>query len=303
MTHVRTRLPRSLLFVPGDSERKQTRAVACGADALILDLEDSVSAGQLPAARQRVCSFLHAHADDSGPQLWVRVNSLDSGILLEDLVAVMPGRPYGIVLPKIRAPSQLDQVDHYLSALEAREGLAGGTTCVLVIATETPQAVLTADGYARHNRRLAALTWGTEDLSAAIGANLARIQQREPSFIDHLARSICLLSAAAAGVPAVDCVHTDFRDHEGLKAAAAQARRDGFVGKLAIHPEQVDLINAAFSPTTDELDQARRIVAAFEGSPDSGAVAIDGRMFDRPHLVQAQRILSLDAASDVPGRS
>ena len=286
---------RSLLFVPGDSERKQTKALSAGADALILDLEDSVAEAQLPAARARVFEFLKAHSGAAAPQRWVRLNGLASGKLLDDLAAVIGGKPEGVVLPKVSAVQEVHEVAHYLSALETREGIAAGSTRILVIATETPQALLTLGEYsgAAGGARLAALTWGMEDLSAALGTSAKTGSDGALTPVLELARSLCLVAAAAAGVQAVDGVHADFRDTAGLTREAARARRDGFTAKLAIHPDQVPIINAAFSPTAAEVEQARRVVAAFADNPNVGVTSLDGRMLDKPHLVLAQRVLEL----------
>jgi citrate lyase subunit beta/citryl-CoA lyase len=286
---------RSLLFVPGDSERKQTRALVSGADALILDLEDSVAAAQLPAARDRVRGFLGAPSRSGGPQRWVRVNSLGSGQLLADLVAVIAGRPDGVVLPKVSSAREVEEVGHYLSALEAKEGHPVGSTRVLVIATETPKALLALGEYtpATASNRLAALTWGMEDLSAALGALGKTQEDGSLTPVLELARSLCLIAAGAAGVQAIDGVYADFRDTSGLARETARARRDGFTAKLAIHPDQVPVINAAFSPTAAEVAQAKRVIAAFAAAPTAGVTSLDGQMLDRPHLVLAQRVLEL----------
>ena len=286
---------RSLLFVPGDSERKQAKALTAGADALILDLEDSVAEAQLPAARTRVLEFLKAHSGASSPQRWVRLNGLASGKLLADLVAVIGGRPDGVVLPKVSGVREVHEVAHYLAALETREGIAVGGTRILVIATETPKALLALGEYSggAGSSRLAALTWGMEDLSAALGASEKTGADGALTPVLELARSLCLVGAAAAGVQAVDGVHADFRDIAGLTREAARARRDGFTAKLAIHPDQVAVINAAFSPTAAEVEQARRVIAAFAANPNVGVTSLDGRMLDRPHLVLAQRVLEL----------
>jgi citrate lyase subunit beta/citryl-CoA lyase len=281
---------RSLLFVPGDSERKQAKAVDSGADALLLDLEDSVAAAQLPAARQRVREFLTARSDRSQQQLWVRANAPSSGTLLQDLVAVFPGAPDGIVLPKVSAPAEVAEVSHYLTALEAREGRAVGSTRLLVIATETPQALLTLNTYSPQ-ARLAGLTWGSEDLSAALGVTRKADDHGALTFTFQLARSLCLITSAALGVQAIDGVYTDFRDAAGLKREADDARKDGFSGKLAIHPDQVGPINAAFQPSAAEIEWARSVVAAFAAAPDAGVINLDGKMIDKPHWVQARRIL------------
>jgi citrate lyase subunit beta/citryl-CoA lyase len=293
---------RSLLFVPGDSERKQAKAVDSGADALLLDLEDSVAATQLPVARQRVCELLTARTDRSRQQLWVRVNALSSGILLDDLVGVFPGAPDGIVLPKPSSAQEVAEVAHYLSALEAREGRPAGATKLLVIATETPQALLTLSSYTQvlaaagqTRARITGLTWGSEDLSAAMGITHKTDRQGSLTFTFQLARSLCVVTATALGVQAIDGVYADFRDAEGLKRDIESARRDGFTGKLAIHPDQVAPINAAFIPGAAEVEWAQRIVAAFTQSRDAGVVSLDGKMVDKPHLLQARRILDLMA--------
>jgi len=322
---------RSLLFVPGDSERKQAKALDSPADALILDLEDSVARAQLPAARVRVRELLLSRplpvhhgaqrssqssqhpppgsvapspraSDRSPPQLWVRVNAPASGQLLDDLVAIMPGSPDGLVLPKVDCASQIAEVDHYLTALEASEGRIVGATRLIVIATETPKALLALHTYpqvlAAHRSataRLAALTWGCEDLAAQLGASANSDAAGVPTGPFRLARSWCLLTCAAIGVQAIDKVFVDFRDAAGLQRELADARRDGFTGKLAIHPEQLEAINSAFNPTEGELSRARRIVAAFAASPQAGVLSLDGQMIDRPHLLQARRLLNIAA--------
>lgn len=290
---------RSLLFVPGDSERKQAKALTSGADALILDLEDSVAEAQLPAARTSVRKFLETHSGPSVPQRWVRVNSLASGKLLQDLVAVIGARPEGVVLPKVASRAEVEEVGHYLAALEAREGFAIGSTRLIVIATETPRALFDLGDYGRESppARLAALTWGIEDLSAALGATAKTQSDGALTPVMELARSLCLLAAGAAGVPAIDGVHADYRDAAGLAREAARAKRDGFSGKLVIHPDQVPAVNAAFTPTAEEIAQARRIVEAFAAQPGVGVTSLDGRMLDRPHLLLAQRILELSRRS------
>jgi citrate lyase subunit beta/citryl-CoA lyase len=297
---------RSLLFVPGDSDRKQAKALGSGADALLLDLEDSVAAARLPAARKRVCELLESQADRSRQQLWVRVNALSSGLLLQDLVAVLPGSPDGLVLPKASSPAEIVEVGNYLSALEAREHRPPGSTRLLVIATETPQALLTLGTYgqvlgaaARTHERLAGLTWGSEDLCAAMGITHKTDRQGSLTFTFQLARSLCAVTASALGVQAIDGVYLDFRDTEGLKRDIESARRDGFTGKLAIHPDQVGPINDAFVPGAAEVEWAQRIVAAFAASPDAGVMSLDGQMIDKPHLQQARRILALMARREV----
>ena len=276
---------RSFLFVPGDSERKQAKALTSGADALILDLEDSVAADQLPVARERVRAFLAGTPRAQAPQLWVRVNAPSSEAIADDLAAVLPARPDGIVLPKVSAPSEALKISRSLE----------GPVKLIVIATETPKALLTLSEYASADfqDRLLGLTWGMEDLAAALGATAQRGPEGSLTPAFELARSLCLIAAAAAGVQAIDGIHADFRDTQGLAKEAARARRDGFTGKLAIHPDQIAAINAAFSPTKEEVAHARRVVAAFEAAGGAGVTSLDGRMIDRPHLIQAQRVLSL----------
>ncbi|MGH8208034.1 MAG: HpcH/HpaI aldolase/citrate lyase family protein, partial [Steroidobacteraceae bacterium] len=265
---------RSLLFVPGDSERKQAKALATAADALILDLEDSVDVTQLPAARARVHEFLRSNPDRARQQLWVRVNALSSGLLLEDLAAVMAdtgeGGPDGIVLPKVSHPGELEEVAHYLAAFEVRGTRSLGSTRLMAIATETPRGLLSLPNYPQKvaatpaiARRLIALTWGAEDLGAALGVTARVDSNGAPTLAFQMARSSCLVTAAALGVQAIDSVHIDFRNREGLARELGSARRDGFTGKLAIHPDQIDAINAALIPTEVEVAKARRIVAAF----------------------------------------
>ncbi len=289
---------RSLLFVPGDSERKQAKGLATPADALILDLEDSVAEERRPVARAMVLELLQGQPAPARRRLWVRVNALSSGRLFEDLAAVLPGKPAGIVLPKVDSYDDIERVARALEALEAGQGLLIGSTPLLVIATETPAGLLSLPGYpqaaASHGasaRRLAGFTWGMEDLCAALGARVKTdaTGALRPAF--QLARVSCLLVAAALGVQAIDGVYVDLRNTEGLRRQAEEARGDGFSGKLAIHPEQVEVINAAFTPSAAETAWARRVVAAFEAAAGAGVTQLDGRMLDRPHLLQARRIL------------
>jgi citrate lyase subunit beta / citryl-CoA lyase len=291
---------RSWLFVPGDSERKQEKALAAPADAIILDLEDSVAPERLPQARERVARLLAAHLRTPGPQLWVRVNAPSSGRMPADLDAVFAGgAPYGVVLPKVSAVAEIEEVAKYLDMLETQVGSPLRRTRLLVIATETPRGLLALPGYPAAldvmpavAARLAGLTWGVEDLGTALAVRARHEETGGLTFTFQLARSSCLLAAAALGIQAIDGVHTDFRDSAGLLGELACARRDGFSGKLAIHPEQIAAINAAFSPTPAEREHAQRVVAAFAAVPGAGVVSLDGRMLDRPHLLQAQRILA-----------
>jgi citrate lyase subunit beta/citryl-CoA lyase len=290
---------RSLLFVPGDSERKQAKALAGAADALILDLEDSVAAAQLPAARARVAALIAAHKVRATPELWVRVNSLGSGLMQADLDAVCASAlPAGVVLPKVSSPAELIAVAERLEALERRTAAPAGAVRLLVIATETAQGLLTLPAYPTTlagtpaAARLAGLTWGAEDLGAALGVLGRRGADGALTFTFQLARTQCLLAAAALAVQAIDGVQVDFRDAPGLARELAEARRDGFSGKLAIHPEQIAPINAAFSYSDSEREHARRVVAAFAAAPGAGVASLDGAMIDRPHLIQAERILA-----------
>lgn len=292
---------RSWLFVPGDSERKQEKALASEADALIFDLEDSVAPAQLPAARDLVGQRLRARTAAAQPQLWVRVHEPASELLRADLDAIFAGgAPDGVVLPKVSAPVEIAHAARYLAMLETQVSRTPGSTRLLVIATETPAGVLALPGYpASLNSmpavvaRLAGLTWGAEDLGTALGALGRRDDVGTLTFTFQLARSHCLLAAAALNVQAIDGVYTDFRDAAGLQRELGEARRDGFTGKLAIHPEQIATINAAFVPTAAERETAERIVAAFATATEAGVVSLDGRMIDRPHLLHAQRILAM----------
>ena len=273
---------RSLLFVPGDRPDRMDKALKSGADALILDLEDAVAAEAKPEARKAVASFLEAY---QAAQIWVRVNPLDSPEHDKDLQAVLPARPDGLVLPKAEGGASVAE-------LSRRLGERGDATArIFAIATETPAAMFQLGTYGGQ-KRLAALSWGAEDLPAAVGAATSREPDGRFTPPYELARSLCLFGAAAAGVAPIETVYPAFRDIEGLEAFAGRARRDGFTGMMAIHPDQVPVINAAFTPTEAEIVHARRVVEAFEANPGAGALSLEGRMIDRPHLVQAQRILA-----------
>lgn len=291
---------RSLLFVPGDSERKQAKAVATSADALIFDLEDSVAPARLDLARQLVRARLLSKKGNPADQAWwVRVNPPSSAAFSEDLAAIADAAPSGLVLPKVSALREVLEADRQLSAVEQRAKLAPGSIRLIVIATETPQAMFALGEYRTAVDRLDGLTWGSEDLATALGMSSQFEDDGSLSFTLRLTRSMCLLAAAAANVQAIDTVHVDFRDSAGLAHAAAAARRDGFTGKLAIHPDQIEVIHAAFTPSAAEVERARKIVAAFAASPDAGVLSLDGRMLDRPHLLQAQRILALAERGEV----
>ena len=286
---------RSFLFVPGDSERKLEKATAVGADAMIVDLEDSVTAESRPRARELAREFATGKAG-----VWIRINPVDSSDALADLEAVMPAAPDGIVIPKPRSADDVMRVAVKLDELEGRHGLDAGRTRVLPLCTERPRALFALASYVGSTPRLAGLTWGAEDLSVALGARTNRDETGNWLPPYELARSLCLVAAAAAEVPAFDTVYTDFRDHDGLARYASNAARDGFAGMLAIHPGQVEAINHAFSPRAEDVQRAERIVALFDENPGAGALGLDGEMIDRPHLIQAKRVLAL--AEDIKNR-
>jgi citrate lyase subunit beta/citryl-CoA lyase len=282
---------RSLLFVPGDSERKFAKAAACGADALILDLEDAVAPSQKPAARELVADLL-GRREPRAWSFWVRVNSWDTGLTDEDLSAVVRQGLDGILLPKANGAEDVVRLSQALDGLEAAAGLPVGSTRILVVATETPIAMFNLGSYAPAHPRLAGLTWGAEDLGAAIGAITNKGADGDWSQPYLLARSLCLFAAAAAGVIPIETLFADFRDTGGLAVSCRASRRDGFTGRIAIHPDQVSTINACFTPTAEEAAHARRVVEAFAAEPEAGTIGIDGRMHDIPHLKAARRILS-----------
>jgi citrate lyase subunit beta / citryl-CoA lyase len=273
---------RSLLFVPGDRPDRMEKALGLGADALILDLEDAVAPAAKPEARKAVARFVEANP---AANLWVRINPIDGPEAAKDLEAVVGARPDGIVLPKAEGGASVNALAARLTAL------GNATAQILAIATETPAAMFQLGSYGGA-KRLAGLTWGAEDLPAAIGASTSREEDGRYTPPYELARSLCLFGAAAAGVAPIETVFPAFRDLEGLKAYAGRARRDGFTGMMAIHPAQVEAINAAFTPSEAEIAHARAVVAAFEANPEAGALSLDGRMIDRPHLVQARRTLA-----------
>jgi citrate lyase subunit beta/citryl-CoA lyase len=285
---------RSWLFVPGDNDRKLAKAEGSGADALVLDLEDSVAEQNRPEARRKVRQFLDARAPGGRRcQLWVRVNSLDDGTLL-DLAAVVGGAPDGIMLPKIQSTDDVARVAHALDALEVREGLAAGHVKMTAVATETPAAVLKLFQFAeRQPARLIGLNWGAEDLSAAIGASTNLDVSGQWALTYRWARSAVLLAAKAAGVQAIDTVYVNYKDTEGLRASCRASAQEGFNGRVAIHPDQVGPINEAFAPSPEDVALAERIVAAFDQAGGVGTVGLDGKMFDIPHLKRARHVLAL----------
>ena len=290
---------RSILFVPGDSGRKLEKSLGFGADALMIDLEDSVVPARKPVARELAAAFLHANSASPGVRIWVRVNPLGSEDILPDLAAIVGAKPAGILLPKSEGAADVRRLSHYLDALEAREGLANGSTRIMAIATETAAATFALGEYRGAGmERLCALTWGAEDLSADIGASTNRDPDGRLSLTYRMVRSNLLLAAKAAGVMAIDTAYPDYRDLVALHEALEVSRREGFSGALAIHPAQIEPMNAAFSPSEEDIRLAEKIVAAFSADPDAGTLGIDGRMYDRPHLVQAQKILAMRDAFD-----
>ena len=274
---------RSLLFVPGDRPERMEKALGLGADALILDLEDSVAAEARPKAREMTAEFLRSA--DRKVKLFVRVNPLDSNDVDLDLKAVAAGKPDGIVFPKAEgAPS----IEALANRMAARELFAP----ILPIASETPAAVFQLGNYGAAAHRLCGLTWGAEDLPAAIGATTSREEDGRYTPPYELARSLMLFGAHAAGVPAIETVFPAFRDLDGLARYAGRAARDGFTGMMAIHPSQIEPINAAFTPSAEAVAHARAVVEAFAANPGAGALQLDGKMIDAPHLKQARRILA-----------
>jgi citrate lyase subunit beta/citryl-CoA lyase len=284
---------RSLLFVPGDSARKLDKAMQSGADALIVDLEDSVAPSNKAAARQVTAEFMAATAHEPNrPRLIVRVNALTTGMTDADLDGVMAGAPDAILLPKTVGGADVAHLGAKLAVREAEHGLADGGTGIIALATETAAGVFALGSLAGSSRRLSGVTWGGEDLSAVVGAEANRGADGLYTDPYRIARALALFAAAAAEVDAIDSVYTNFRDLDGLAAECREARRDGFVAKMAIHPAQVAVINEAFTPSPDAVARARRIVDAFEANPDAGVVGIDGEMVDMPHLKRAQRLLA-----------
>ena len=282
---------RSLLFVPGDSKRKFAKAQTTGADALILDLEDSVAPSAKAGARDRVSRLL----DDRSPRAWsffVRVNALDTGLALDDLAAVVKPGLGALMIPKANGAEDILRFGHYLDAFETKAGMPIGSVKLAVVATETAKAMFALGSYTPPHPRLAALTWGAEDLAAALGATENHEADGGWTFPYQVARTQCLFAASAAEVAPIETIHADFRDAEGLERECRRSRRDGFVGRMAIHPDQVATINRCYTPSDAEIAHARRIVEAFAAQPGSGALSLDGKMIDIPHLKAAQKTLA-----------
>jgi citrate lyase subunit beta / citryl-CoA lyase len=284
---------RSLLFVPADSARKLDKAMASGADALIIDLEDSIALDGKASARNSAVAFLKdAAASTTRPYLMVRVNGLQTGLTDADLDAIAPAKPDAIMLPKAEGGAALVHTDAKLAVREAQNDLPDGHIKILPIATETAAALFMVGTFAGASARLIGMTWGAEDLSAELGARANRDEQGR--FLDpyRLARSLCLAGAAAAAVPAIDTVFVDFRNDAGFRRECEDACRDGFVGKMAIHPAQVPIINEVFTPSAEAIAHAQSVIAAFAAAPGAGVVGIGGVMYDRPHLVRAKQLLA-----------
>lgn len=289
---------RSMLFIPGDSEKKIGKVVDCGADAVIFDFEDAVSFENKPLARKLVTDYLQQKPRGSRPmQYWVRVNPLDTGMTLDDLAAIVGGAPDGIMQPKTDNPADVRQLSHYLDAFEAAHGIEPGSIKIIPVATETAIAPFSLGEFAFAGlERLAGLTWGAEDLATAIGASTNRGSDGEWAFTFKMARSLCLLAAHAAGVQAIDTLYGDFRDEEGLRASSRAARAEGFTGRLCIHPAQVAGVNESFMPSEQEIAHAQRVIDAFAANPGAGTVGLDGKMLDIPHRKQAEQVLAKSKA-------
>ena len=285
---------RSLLFVPADSEKKMARGAISGADALIIDLEDSVAAANKPSARKLAAAFLaEMRARPARPRLYVRINPIDTAYWRDDLAGVMAAAPDGLLQPKPRSGADITTLAAALDAAERQHGLGAGQTRLLALAPEIPLTLVNMHTFVDVSPRLEGLTWGAEDLSAVVGSQSTReADGRTWTAPYQLARNLCLMTAAAGGRQAIDTIYANFRDIEGMTLEARLAARDGFTAKMAIHPDQVAPINDAFTPSAAEIGWAREVVAVFAANPDAGTLALRGQMLDRPHLMRAQRILA-----------
>jgi citrate lyase subunit beta/citryl-CoA lyase len=284
---------RSLLFIPGDSPKKLDKGMGSGADALLLDLEDSISPQNKAQARATTAAFVkEARTAKDRPRLYVRINGLATGLTDDDLDAVVAAEPDGVMFPKAEGGAAVAHCDAKITAREALHGVPDGALDIIAIATETAQAIFLAGTYGGSSKRLKGLTWGAEDLSVELGAEANRDSDGHFLAPYQLARSLCLAGAAAAQVQAIDTVYVDFRNEAGLRRECEEARRDGFTGKMAIHPAQVAVINAVFTPTAEAIERAEAVIAAFAADPGAGTVGIGGVMYDRPHLERARQLLA-----------
>ena len=293
---------RSLLFVPADSERKLEKGLDAGADVLLIDLEDSVALDRKQAAREMAAAFIAGRTEAGNeeaarPALYVRVNDLSTGLTDDDLGVVMAARPDGILLPKASSATDVEHLAAKLRVFEAENGIDDGSTRILALMTENAAGIFSAATYREPHPRLSGLTWGAEDLSAAIGARTARDDNGRYTDVFRLARALTLVAASAAQVAAIDTVFVNFRDADALRAECLEAERDGFTAKMAIHPAQVPIINEAFTPSDEAIARSRAIIEAFEQAGNPGVVAIDGQMYDRPHLKRAERLLARAGAA------
>jgi citrate lyase subunit beta / citryl-CoA lyase len=283
---------RSLLFVPADGGSKLDKAMASGADAVIVDLEDSIAPERKDAARKLALEFLNnTNTKKDRPRLLVRINGIDTGMIDADLDAIVAGKPDALLFPKAEGGSSVVHLDAKLTAREAIAGLPEGSIKILAQAVESAAGLFLAGTFRDASPRLIGLTWGPEDLSAELGAEANRDADGTLTEPYRLARSMCLFGAAAAKVPAIETIYVDFRNTDGLRRDTEMACRDGFTGRLAIHPAQVTTINEVFTPTLEQIEKAKAIIAAFAVKPGAGAVGIDGKMYDRPHLIRAQALL------------
>tara|TARA_Y100000815_G_scaffold55747_1_gene45171 strand:- start:560 stop:1456 length:897 start_codon:yes stop_codon:yes gene_type:complete len=289
---------RSFLFAPGDSERKMAKAFASGADAVILDLEDAVEASAKSRARDMVREFLAEPRVAGGPERWVRVNPLDSDDIAEDLDAVIGAGLDGIMLPKAEGTEQVEAVSAMIAKLERMRGDIEGRTKLFLVAGESPRGVLRCVDYPKGTARLCAMSWGPWDLATALGASGNRHPDGTLKPPYELARSLCLIGAVAAGVAPIETAPMEFRDLTVVRDFARAAAADGFTGLIAIHPDQIAAIHEALAPSAEEIEQARKICALFASGDQVGTIGLDGQMLDRPHLVQAERILFRAGLSD-----
>ena len=294
-------IPRSLLFAPADSDRKMEKARGCGADLVILDLEDAVAAERKPLAREAARAFLGANPDRATQELWVRINPLSSDLALADLASVLPGAPDGIMIPKPDSGAEITTLDHYLTAFEAAFGIIPGHVKIIPVATETAKAMFALGSYVGASPRMTLMTWGAEDIAAVVGASANRDSEDRYDTLYELARALCLTGAAAADAAPIDTVYTNFRNPAGLEQECLRVRRQGFQGKIAIHPDQIEIINRSFTPSQDEVAFARKVIDAFAANPGLGTVAMDGKMIDMPHLKLSRKIMGVAERLGVAG--